>query len=128
MQHRTHKNRSGNRSGNRSLFTGLGAGLVAILVLGLVLAYPLALISSRETVSITVEDKERGSGSGDTKTATLVFAKGETYEVGDSLLALHFSSADVYRKLKRGETYECETQGFRVPLLSSYKNIIKCDF
>lgn len=116
------------RRNRRRYMHGFATTVIALVVVSLIVAVPVATILSRHTETITVEDKERGSGRGEHKTATLVFAEDETYKVSDSILALHWSSSDVYRKLKRGETYECEVQGFRIPLFSMYKNIIGCDF
>lgn len=117
-----------NRRRRRHFDWGLWGGLAfAAIIVGLIVWYPIALTNSRHEVTITVEDKERGSGKGENKTATLVFAEDKTYEVADSIWATHWSSGDTYRKLKRGETYTCTVQGWRIPFLSAYENIIDCD-
>lgn len=117
--HRTHR--------RIQLLSGAMFAVLGLLVVGLIVAYPIALVQSREEVTITVEDRERGSGTGENKTATLVFTDSETFEVADSVWAWHFRSADTYRGLKRGETYTCTVQGWRIGFLSSYRNIIECD-
>lgn len=104
------------------LFEILLGLLVLVGVVAAVVIYPVAVVHSRTTVQITVEDRERGTDS----KPTLVFAEDETYKVKDSWLAGHFNSSDTYRDLRPGHTYSCKVQGWRVPFFSMYRNILEC--
>ena len=83
------------------------------------------------TVSgLIIQDKERVvTGSGDQQRSKyLIFTDAETFENVDSWLALKFNSSDVYGSIIEGSTCEFTVTGFRVPLLSWYRNILdaKC--
>lgn len=54
----------------------------------------------------------------------LVFTGVTTYEVGDTLLLWRWDSADVYGRLTVGKTYRATLQGWRIPILSMYPNIL----
>jgi hypothetical protein len=43
----------------------------------------------------------------------------------NSLLELKFDSEDIYGGLRINRKYEIKAYGFRIPLLSSYENIVK---
>jgi hypothetical protein len=79
------------------------------------------------TVSgLIIQDKERVvTGSGDQQSSKyLIFTDQETFENVDSWLALKFNSSDVYGSIIEGSTCEFTVTGFRVPLLSWYRNIL----
>ncbi len=79
------------------------------------------------TVSgLIIQDKERvvtGTGA-DQTSKYLIFTDQETFENVDSWLALKFNSSDVYGSIIEGSTCEFTVTGFRVPLLSWYRNIL----
>ncbi len=79
-------------------------------------------ISTMETVTINVEDKQRiTEGS---KSKYIIFAKEETFEDTDSFFHSKFDSADLYGKLTAGCQYEVQVYGIRSPFFGSYRNII----
>jgi hypothetical protein len=80
-----------------------------------------------ETVTITIEDKERVlQRSGDDLTAKyLVFTETETFQNTDCLIRFKFNASDLQGSLKRGETYEVLVYGWRIPFLSVYRNLVK---
>lgn len=49
----------------------------------------------------------------------------ETFEITDEFLLGRFNSSDDYGRLKVGETYTVMVNGWRVPFLSWYRNIIE---
>ena len=60
----------------------------------------------------------------------LIFTKtenGETrvFENTDSLIEMKFNSSDVYAELEIGKEYTIKTYGYRIPMMSSYENIIE---
>jgi hypothetical protein len=98
-----------------------------ILLVAVIFSYPIAYRTSSEVVTITISDKERVTvKNGDSITNKyLVFTEaGEVFENTDSLLYLKFSSSDVQGHLRNGEKYEVKVAGWRIPFISSYRNII----
>lgn len=78
---------------------------------------------TKDIVTITVSDKERISTEESSK--YLIFTESEVFENTDDLFKLKFNSSDFYAKLKIGETYTVEVYGWRVPMMSMYRNIIR---
>ncbi len=95
--------------------------LLALTAMGI---YLIALFNSKETISITVRDKERVCSSAD-DCDYLIFAEEGVYKNADAVLALKFNSSDLYNKLQPGQTYQVDVWGFRQPLLSMYPNILE---
>lgn len=97
--------------------------LLAILVLSISLAYLTLPYTTAEEVSVTVTGKERApSNRGG---FYMVFTKEETFKNEDSKAYLKFNSSDVQGKLELGKTYKLKVYGFRIPILSKYRNIVK---
>lgn len=53
--------------------------------------------------------------------------KGEnvTYTLDDSFWHWSWNTSDIYGSLEVGKTYKIKTSGFRIPIISWYKNIYK---
>lgn len=96
--------------------------LIFIVVAGLILMGMTAAYWTKETVTVTVTDKER-INSGESS-YYLVFTDGEVFKNKDSLLYFKFNSSDIYGRLEPGNTYELTVYWFRVPFLSMYRNIV----
>lgn len=108
------------------------------LVLALLLAVGVGIYQwsygTQRWVTITVDSKERiveTTGSGDSlhvSSRYLVFADdGEVYQCSDSLLNGKFDSSSVYGRLKQGETFRVLVTGWRLPIFSTYPNILKVE-
>lgn len=82
---------------------------------------------TQETITITVTDTERiVTGSGETLSSKyLVFTETETFENTDTLWFGKWNSSDLQGQLRPGKTYTVRVCGFRIPFLSSYRNIIE---
>ena len=93
-----------------------------LLIVGSCIFIPLKL-STLANVEITIRGKERTGGE-DGK--YLVFTETEVFENTDEFFKGKFNSSDVYNQFDIGKTYKCEVIGWRIPLLSWYRNIIKC--
>ena len=85
----------------------------------------------RDVYIATVTDKERVVKRRGDKVSSKYLVFTELQEGGtkvfkntDSLLEFKFNSSDLQGRLKEGQTYEIGTYGWRVPLLSMYKNIV----
>lgn len=86
---------------------------------------------TRDNVTFTVTDKDRivtGSGE-DTSSKYLVWTenstgKDEVFENIDAWLSGKFASSDVQGQLKVGKEYNAVVYGWRIPLISQYRNIV----
>lgn len=100
----------------------------SILLLGTIVGGTgLFHFGTRDTVrDVVVTGKERIVESSGDKTSSryLIFTKQETFENTDSMFALKFNSSDLYGRLKEGMTCTFQVTGWRVPFLSSYRNIL----
>lgn len=112
-----YKNRQG--SINLPLTVILGV----ILIAGIIAFEYARVYGSRETITVTVTDKTVKRY--DDKDKYLIYTDAGTFEITDEVLAGRFNSSDDYGKIQIGETYEITVCGWRVPVLSWYKNIIK---
>lgn len=102
-------------------------GVVLIFLLGGVFIN----FATRDQVTITVTDKQTklrcdGADHSNCHDEYLIFTSRGVYKNTDNLLFLKFNSSDLYGQLIEGRTYRCEINGLRIPLLSTYKNLIKC--
>lgn len=81
---------------------------------------------TQEDVEITVLDKERitVSSGDDVESKYLVFTEDETFENVDLLFKLKFNSSDLQGQLQVDSTYTVEVVGWRIPVLSMYRNIV----
>jgi len=82
--------------------------------------------NSVEEVEIKVNDKEHvmyRNGS-DLEDKYLVYSDAEVFENTDDLFYFKFNSSDVQNELKVDNSYTVKVIGFRVPCLSSHRNIL----
>jgi prepilin-type N-terminal cleavage/methylation domain-containing protein len=98
--------------------------ITMVLVVGLIFAAPIVDRCTEDTVIITVEDKAI-KRKGDSDDKYLIYTDKGTFEITDSIAYWRWDSSDLYGKIKVGHTYECKVCGWRIPILSSYKNIIE---
>lgn len=98
--------------------------VIAIITL-IVILFIGALVSPRLTydeVTVKVTDKERITGK--ESSYYLIFTESETFKNSDSLVYFKFNSSDLYGMLKEGRTYTLGVYGWRVPVVSAYRNIV----
>jgi len=105
------------------------AALIAFVVLffGAITFNIWSHFATMETVpGLIIQDKERiVTGSGDKQESKyLIFTDQETFENVDSLLGWKFNSSDVYGSIIEGSTCEFVVTGWRIPILSWYRNIL----
>ena len=101
--------------------------MLGIVLVVIVLAYPFLLRASVEDgVIINVIKTERvTTKDGDQLNSKyLVFTTNEVFENTDSWVFGKFNSSDLYGKLTPGR-YKVKVCGWRLPYLSSYRNIPK---
>ena len=101
--------------------------IIAIFITIFVLALGGSLLyrSTAETVEITVIEKERVISNDASK--YLIFTEDEVFENTDTFVFLKFNSSDLHRDLRVDETYTVTVVGWRIPVLSLYRNIIRIE-
>lgn len=104
-------------------FFWLPVAFFIIAIIG-VPAHILTWGNTRETVTITVEDKDRTSNSEGGSDSRIYTDKG-VFAVGDDWLKGEFNSSDTYADLVVGGTYEVDTVGWRNGFLSMFPNIVE---
>lgn len=102
--------------------------LIFVIVILLIIAAPIFYVSAGYFNVRVVTDKvlktERVVDSDGKGSRYLVYGAKETYEDSDSLVFFKFNSSDVYGQIEQGHTYQFKVYGWRIPFLSSYRNII----
>lgn len=98
----------------------IGVALVVVGAIGFGLAYYLN--TSTQTACV-VEDKDRTRSENGSDMRVYTENCG-VLQVSDNLLKFHFDSSDVFNEIEVGKTYDFETFGYRVPVLSQFESII----
>ena len=104
----------------------LVAGVLGVIILITIVAVAMFRVGSTEThYGCVVTDKDSVTMGEDTGNQYRVYTENcGVFSVEDEALKMRFDSADVYSKIKVGETYNFETIGWRIPLVSSFPNIL----
>ena len=93
-----------------------------VFILGLIV-YSLAYALTDGNENVTFKDKWIKYHNNDAKYLVST-TDGQVFEITDSLIRGRWDSSNFYSDITIGETCTINTQGFRVPFLSDYKNII----
>ena len=104
--------------------------LILIIVIGFIGVVGISIYSSfnDHTCTIEVTDKERVHDGDSSK--YLIYGRSDdgdvlVFENTDCLLRGKFNSSNVYAGIEVGTIYEMTVVGWRIPIFSSYENIIK---
>jgi hypothetical protein len=108
--------------------------IIAFLVLAVVgvgfSIFAATSITSATSTGCVVTEKDRSTGYKG-RSDMRVYAEGcngssetKVFSVSDNWFAGQFASADTYGKIEVGKTYDFETRGMRVPIISSFENIV----
>ena len=73
-----------------------------------------------QTFTVTGKENVKSGNSG----KYLIYTDKTTYEITDTWLFWRWNSSDVYGNMQIGKTYEATLQGYRVPFLSWYQNVL----
>lgn len=73
-------------------------------------------------VTATVSKTERVNDRESSK--YLVFTNGETFQNTDTIWHGKWNSSDIHGRLQPGKSYRLKVNGFRVPFLSWYRNVL----
>ena len=100
-----------------------------IIVLLSLLSMPYLTFNDHK-YNVTVTDKDRVYTDKDNESKYLVFCdddngKSIVFENTDKWIRFKFTSSDIQGQLKIGHRYEVTVIGIRLPILSTYENIIK---
>ena len=97
-------------------------GIVVVIVAAIAVC-AVVYYASDEIVTVTVDEKWTKYHSGDAK---YLFSdeKGIVYSMEDSLLLWKFDASNRYASIESGKSYEITTYGWRIPVLSWYKNVV----
>ncbi len=111
---------------------GIAVGIIALAAGALVASVVLSYTSiKQETILVTREPerqcKTSSDSEGNVSTACnwLIYTPNEVFVNEDNLLMLKFNSADVANRLNPGIVYCAKVNWFRIPFMSSFRNVIK---
>lgn len=104
-------------------------GSLVILVLLVVVAsaaYSITYALNTGHETITIEEKWEKIDGGTSK-YLVSSTNGQVFQITDTILMWRFDSSNMYASIKEGNTCNIKTQGWRLPILSDYKNILEID-
>lgn len=118
---------------NATAFSGSREGCVVGFII--VAVFTLAIVSigfgavsafhTSTYSACVVNDKDRATNH-DGKSSMRIYTDNcGTFTVKDSILSGRFDSADDYSRIKVGKTYDFNTRGWRVPIVSAFPNIVE---
>lgn len=111
-----------NRKGSGDVFLFI---LIMVVVLFFVI-YNLSYALTSGSENIVIDEKWEKK-KGDTSKYLVSSMDGQVFEITDSWIRGRWDSSNLYAKLKTGMICDIETQGWRAPFFSDYKNIIEAD-
>lgn len=98
--------------------------VILIVLIGIFLSFEAVYTRlTRETVSVTVQDSYI-KRVGKIDYFFIVTDEGETFVNHDVSTLLKFNSADFQSQLKVGRKVKVDVTGWRIPILSSFRNIV----
>ncbi len=80
-----------------------------------------------KAVTVTLVDHKLMRDHGKLKDTYLVYTTDGTYKNVDSPAYLKFNSSDLQGKLAQGGKFRIDYYGFRIPVTSTYPNIVKAE-
>lgn len=109
--------------------TKVNVGIAGIFI-AVALALTFSMYAHYGTVEhiqgVHIEDRERIVDS-DRNSRYLVFTRDEAFENVDTLAHFKWNSTDVYRHMNRDSVCDIKVNGFRIPFLSMYRNVLEAD-
>lgn len=104
-------------------------GFLAVLVACYVVVLPICygLSATRAVIQVKHKEREIKGVGGSARGKYMIYSSKEVFECTDSLVFFKWNSSDVYREIKVGGEYECKIAGWRIPLLSVYRNILRIE-
>ena len=104
-----------------------GSIILVVLIAVPVVGCGVALRASRDSVEFTLNERVVKRASGQDGDKYLLYTDRGVFQNTDSVWAWKFRSSDLQAELRDGGRYRCETQGWRIPFLSEYRNVLDCE-
>jgi len=98
---------------------------VVVGIVLLVFSFCIAYVGSVDSLTITVTKAERIPRVNRPGVYLVWTEQNEVFEIADSVLFWRWNSSDVYGQIEPGKTYRLRVVGWRVPILSWYRNILE---
>jgi hypothetical protein len=105
--------------------------IIIVIMLILSIIFNVVRLNHSEIIIIKVTGTERiteTSGSGKDLSVTskyLVFTENETFENIDETFAGKWNSSDFQGRFAKDSTYKVKVVGWRIPMTSTYRNIVQ---
>ncbi len=107
---------------------GFAIGALAVLALIFVAMWTVPYWThGSKVVTVTLVDHKIMKDQGKMKDVYLVYTDQGTYKNVDSPAYFKFNSSDLQGKLAEKGRFRIEYYGFRIPVTSTYQNIVKAD-
>lgn len=124
---RRNLNQNGDSKAFKVMFALVGAfvALVFVVVIGSVVFQGVNATSAPvSSTSCEVTGKDRASDGQGGSSMRVYTTNCGTFGVQDNLFVGQLNSADVYGSIQEGRTYDFQTVGKRIPLMSMFPNIV----
>lgn len=105
--------------------TIIGGIIVIFLIVGSVLIERYFVTAHAENITFTTNSAQRVVSSDGSSAQYLIYTDKGVFTDTDTIWYWKWNSSDVYNQAQKG-THTCLVAGFRVPFLSWYRNIIRC--
>lgn len=105
--------------------------IIGVIMIIIMIIYNVMRLNHSEIITIKVTGTERiteTSGKGKDLTVTskyLVFTENETFENTDEIFMGKWNSSDFQGKFAKDSTYKVKVIGWRIPITSTYRNIVE---
>ena len=100
---------------------------VLFVFLVLIMFFYTIKYSTTITYKKVIIDEKWVKYQGDNAKYLVSDKEGEVFQITDNIIATRWNSSDLYAKLKSGMNCELKLQGWRLPFLSDYRNILSAD-
>ena len=101
--------------------------IIAVFLVIFIIIFSVKIIefTSTDTIDVQITDKQSivVKNGDDVDNKYLIFTDKEVFENTDELFKGKWNSSDVQGSLIIGKKYKLEVYGWRIPFLSSYRNI-----
>lgn len=112
--------------GKRPVWLNILFGAIAVIAFAIICISTYgALFATSTHNDCVVTDKDRTRSSEGGSEMRVYTENCGTLKVGDNWFVGQFNAADIYGGLKEGNTYDFETRGYRIPIISMFPNIIE---
>ena len=105
---------------------GIIGGIIVILFILVALGYDFIYSITYSDTTIKVKDKWVDVQNKEGK-YLIGTESGEVFIIQDTLINMRYDSSTLYNKISVGQTCKIHTNGWRLPILSDYRNILTAE-